>query len=113
MHNKSESEAINNESYQKELKKTAAQDTAQVGQPTKVAFILHQVINKTDRPFAPQMVELVPIVCAQVRTGLDNAWPKDAQVLLNSGASSSIISHKLVKNLCIKDSTTQESTGLN
>jgi len=52
------------------------------------------------------MARLAPIMFAWVRTGLGKAQPKDAQVPLDSGASNSIISHNLVKNLWLKDSTT-------
>jgi len=79
---------------------------AQVGQMTKKALILHQVFNKTDRPPDRQPTRLAPIMFAWVRTWLGKARPKDAWVLLDSGASSSIISHDLAKNLWLKDSMT-------
>jgi len=106
IHNKDKKEVINNESHQREFKQTETQAMAQPGQLNKEAFILHQVFNKTDRPPESQMARLAPIVFAWVRTGLGKAQPKDMQVLLDSRASSSIISHKLVKNLQVKDSTT-------
>jgi len=98
-HIKEKLEVINNESHQT-LRITAVHNTVQVEQQlAKEAFILHQVFNKTDRPPNPQTVRLAPIVFARVRTGLGKARPKDAKVPLNSGASSSIISHDLAKNL--------------
>jgi len=52
-HNKNKTEVINNKSHQQEFKKTETQHMVQPGQPTKEAFILHQVFNKTDRPPNP------------------------------------------------------------
>jgi len=72
-HNKNKMEVINNKSQQKESRKTETQHTAQPGQPTKEAFILHQVFNKTDRPPDPQMARLAPIMFAWDRTGLGKA----------------------------------------
>jgi len=74
--------------------------------PGKEAFVLHQVFNKNpEKPTQKPAATLAPILFARVRTGLGKPRPKDAHVLLDSGASSSIISHELAKNLRLTKST--------
>jgi len=74
-------------------------------QPNEEAFVLCQVFNKTEKPAIGPRATLAPILFARVRTGLGKPRPKDARVLLDSGASSSIISYELIRNLRLKEST--------
>jgi len=50
------------------------------------AFVLCQVLNKTDRPTIGKLAKPTPIHFACICTGLGRPQPKDAQVLLDLGA---------------------------
>jgi len=69
------------------------------------AFVLCQVFNKTDRLTSSKSARLAPILFVHICTGLGKPQPRDARVLLDLGASSSIISYELVHNLRLKECT--------